>query len=199
MYQPWMASNSTVCSTAFQNSNKQNIKALDCWSLESTVTGGLPSQRASNEEISQTLCHFLPAPWTCSSAPPIAPWQISPCAACQCPPTPSRPRPTPLRPRRPPRPRPHAPLPLSPASAPQGYNSSETPTSMSCNTEPCSWTGEHKNVSIHYNDIIMGAIASQITSLPIVYSTVYSGADQRKHQSSASLAFVREISRTNGQ
>ena len=41
----------------------------------------------------------------------------------------------------------------------------------------------------------MGAIASQITSLPIVYLTVYSGADQRKHQSSASLAFVRGIHR----
>ena len=36
----------------------------------------------------------------------------------------------------------------------------------------------------------MGAMASQITSLMIVYSTVYSGADQRKLQSSASLAFV---------
>ena len=36
----------------------------------------------------------------------------------------------------------------------------------------------------------MGAMASQINSLTIVYSTVYSGADQRKHQSSASLAFV---------
>ena len=36
----------------------------------------------------------------------------------------------------------------------------------------------------------MGAMASQITSLTIVYSTVYSDADQRKHQSSASLAFV---------
>ena len=36
----------------------------------------------------------------------------------------------------------------------------------------------------------MGAMASEITSLTIVYSTVYSGADQRKHQSSASLAFV---------
>ena len=35
----------------------------------------------------------------------------------------------------------------------------------------------------------MGAKASQITSLTIVYSTVYSGADQSKHQSSASLAF----------
>ena len=37
----------------------------------------------------------------------------------------------------------------------------------------------------------MSAMASQITSLMIVYSTVYSGADQRKLQSSASLAFVR--------
>ena len=38
-------------------------------------------------------------------------------------------------------------------------------------------------------------MASQITSLTIIYSTVYSGADQRKHQSSASLAFVRGIHR----
>ena len=41
----------------------------------------------------------------------------------------------------------------------------------------------------------MGAIASQITSLMIVYSIVYSDVDQRKHQSSASLAFVRGIHR----
>ena len=41
----------------------------------------------------------------------------------------------------------------------------------------------------------MGAIASQITSLTIVYSIVYSDADQRKHQSSASLAFVWGIHR----
>ena len=41
----------------------------------------------------------------------------------------------------------------------------------------------------------MGAMASQITSLTIVYSTVYSDADERKHQSSASLAFVRGIHR----
>ena len=41
----------------------------------------------------------------------------------------------------------------------------------------------------------MGSIASQITSLTIVYSIVYSDADQRKHQSSASLAFVRGIHR----
>ena len=41
----------------------------------------------------------------------------------------------------------------------------------------------------------MGAIASQITNITVVYSTVYSGADQRKHKSSASLAFVRGIHR----
>ena len=41
----------------------------------------------------------------------------------------------------------------------------------------------------------MTRMASQITSLTIVYSTVYSGADQSKHQSSASLAFVWEIHR----
>ena len=41
----------------------------------------------------------------------------------------------------------------------------------------------------------MGAITSQITSLTIVHSTVYSDADQRKYQSSASLAFVWGIHR----
>ena len=41
----------------------------------------------------------------------------------------------------------------------------------------------------------MGAMAYQITSLTIVYSSVYSDADQRKHQSSASLAFMRGIHR----
>ena len=50
-------------------------------------------------------------------------------------------------------------------------------------------------IFVHYNDVIMGAIASQITSLTIVYSTVYSNADQRKHLSSASLAFVKGIHR----
>ena len=47
----------------------------------------------------------------------------------------------------------------------------------------------------HYTDVIMGKMVSQITSLTIVYSTVYPGPDQRKHQSSASLAFVRGIHR----
>ena len=50
----------------------------------------------------------------------------------------------------------------------------------------------------HYNDAIMGAMASQITSLTIVYSIVYSDADQRKHQSSASLVFVGGIHRGPG-
>ena len=47
----------------------------------------------------------------------------------------------------------------------------------------------------HYDDVIMTMLASQITSLTVVYSIVYSGVNQRKHQSSASLAFVREIHR----
>ena len=48
----------------------------------------------------------------------------------------------------------------------------------------------------HYTDVIMGTVAPQMTSLTIVYSTVYSDADQRKHQSFASLAFVWGIHRT---
>ena len=48
----------------------------------------------------------------------------------------------------------------------------------------------------HYDDVILTTMASQITSLTVVYSIVYSGVDQRKHQSSASLAFVRGIPRT---
>ena len=51
------------------------------------------------------------------------------------------------------------------------------------------------NRCVHYGDVIMGTIASQFTSLAIVFSTVYLDTDQRKHQSSASLAFVRGIHR----
>ena len=50
-----------------------------------------------------------------------------------------------------------------------------------------------KTVLQHYSGVIMNAMATQITSVSIVYSTVCS--DQRKHQSSAPLAFVREIYR----
>ena len=46
-------------------------------------------------------------------------------------------------------------------------------------------------IPYHYNDVIMGAMASQITSVAIVYQPFIQGADQRKHQNSASLAFVR--------
>ena len=45
----------------------------------------------------------------------------------------------------------------------------------------------------HYSDVIMSTMASQITSLAIVCSTVCLGKDQRKHQSSASLDFVGEF------
>ena len=47
----------------------------------------------------------------------------------------------------------------------------------------------------HYNDVIMSAMASEITSPTIVYSSVDSGTDERKHQSFASLAIVRGIHR----
>ena len=62
------------------------------------------------------------------------------------------------------------------------------------------WVPE-TNREQHYNEVMMSAMASKITSLTIVYSTVYSGADQRKQQSSASLAFARDrwIPRTKGQ
>ena len=46
---------------------------------------------------------------------------------------------------------------------------------------------------VHYSDVIMGTMAFQITSLTIVYSTVYSGADQTKRLSSASLDFVSPV------
>ena len=49
--------------------------------------------------------------------------------------------------------------------------------------------------TVHYSDVMIRAMASQITGVWIVYSIVCSGADQRKHLSSASLAFVRGIHR----
>ena len=48
----------------------------------------------------------------------------------------------------------------------------------------------------HHSEVIMGAMASQLFSLTSVYSIVYSSADQRKHQSSASLAFVWGLHRS---
>ena len=60
--------------------------------------------------------------------------------------------------------------------------------------------GNHDSGSanLHYNDAIMSAMASQITSPTIAYSTAYSGADQRKNQIFASLAFVRGNSTVTG-
>ena len=67
-----------------------------------------------------------------------------------------------------------------------------TEPNMGSHCRNVSWDPVFMN---HYNDVIMGAMASPITSLTIVYSTVYSGADQRKHQRSSSLALVRGIHR----
>ena len=53
----------------------------------------------------------------------------------------------------------------------------------------------HNKTHIHYNDVIVTMMATQIISLTIVNSTVYSGADQRNQQSFASLAFVLGIHR----
>ena len=64
-----------------------------------------------------------------------------------------------------------------------------------CQVFSQSWEHDSHSFWAHYSDVIMGSMAPQITRLTIVYSAVYSGADQRKHQSSASLAFVRGIHR----
>ena len=69
---------------------------------------------------------------------------------------------------------------------------------LSQNLKTLSWKMAPRMVKMwkkHYIDVVMTTAASQITSLTVVYSTVYSDADQRKHQSSASLAFVWEIHR----
>ena len=66
---------------------------------------------------------------------------------------------------------------------------------------PLIWAPKPKFVAekylgqIYYDDVIMGAMASQITSLTIVYSILYSDAYQRNHQSGASLACVQGIHR----
>ena len=60
------------------------------------------------------------------------------------------------------------------------------------------WKLEHycPSSNEHYSDVIMGAMAYQTTGVSIVNLTVCSGVDQRKYQSSASLAFVRGIHRS---
>ena len=61
-----------------------------------------------------------------------------------------------------------------------------------CFVSAC-WHWKRSTFCLHYSDIIMSVMASQINSISIIYSIVCWGADQRKHQSSASLAFVRGI------
>ena len=79
-------------------------------------------------------------------------------------------------------------------AVPPAHRLSPTPTPTSSSWQ---WTKQAEGL-VHYSDVIMDPMASQITNLTIVYSTVYSGADQRKHQSSASLPFVRGIHRWPG-
>ena len=50
------------------------------------------------------------------------------------------------------------------------------------------------HIKLHYSDVIMSAIASQITGVSIVCPTVCSGADQRRYQSSVSLTFATGFS-----
>ena len=78
----------------------------------------------------------------------------------------------------------------------------KTPTIESLSEKECGAlraTRPGKRLSADYEKLTTllwrhnGVMASQITSLTIIYSIVYSVADQRKHQSSASLAFVRGI------
>ena len=67
-----------------------------------------------------------------------------------------------------------------------------------CMFEPSCFSFKMKlvlNSKPHYSDVIMNNMASQVTSVSIVCSNVCSGADRRKHQSPASLAFVRGIHR----
>ena len=65
-----------------------------------------------------------------------------------------------------------------------------------CGQRYAKWWPSSAKQRWHYSDVIVSAIESQITSITVVNSTVYSGADQRKHQSSASLAFVEGIHRS---
>ena len=71
-----------------------------------------------------------------------------------------------------------------------------------CDRSKQSWCGLDTNIEwclYHYGDVIMSALAYQITSLTIVYSTDYPGADHRKHQSSALLALCAGNSPETGE
>ena len=74
-----------------------------------------------------------------------------------------------------------------------GAHYSAITTNPWCNLPARKRPGLHPDLPTpaHYSDLIMRAMASQITGVSIVYSIVCSGADRRKNQSSASLAFLR--------
>ena len=67
------------------------------------------------------------------------------------------------------------------------------------------WPGTRSNVKKHYTDVIMGTIASQITSLTIVYSSLYSGEIKENIKALRHWPLCGEftgdrwIPRTNGQ
>ena len=61
------------------------------------------------------------------------------------------------------------------------------------------WSQATHDPNCHYSDIVMSVVTSQITGVSNVYSTVCSDVDQRKHQSSASLAFVGGNSPVTGE
>ena len=58
---------------------------------------------------------------------------------------------------------------------------------------------QQARLTIHYSDVLMSAMASQITSISSVYSAVCSGAYQINHQSSELLVFVSGIRRSPSQ
>ena len=66
-----------------------------------------------------------------------------------------------------------------------------------CVSRPQRVKSSEAELNKHYNDVKMSAMGFQITSLTNVYSTVHSGTDQIKYQSSASLAFLQGIHRSS--
>ena len=78
----------------------------------------------------------------------------------------------------------------------QTYQAHQLPTLANATTTLSAPSPHAGNKNFHYSDVIMSAMASQITGVSILYSTICSSTDQSKHQSSASLAFVRGIHRS---
>ena len=204
--------NSTTCSGVHQK-----LRVTDTCEVNSPVTDGFPSQRASyTENVSVPWRHYktaVPEPWIHLSWSLVT-WQIN--MACT------------LGPAQNGRhftdnnfkgiflnkdinfrvkfllnifPRVHLTNHIDSgiSMAPKGWKATTW-------AYDCQYLWRHRASSdhggleaLHYSDATMGTMASQITSLSIVYSTVYSGADQRKHQSSVSLAFVRGNSPVTGE